>query len=928
MCNSPVEEQSLNFLHSLKHSKRRFVCRTSDCSRVPYTSLVSNLSLFFVAFYTGMFAYAFLCTFSELTNEHGTLLASTPSSTQSSAYSVDDNPRRKSPVSTPCDAEDTFRIASQRQTEPKGSPVDHERVEHLPKTPMFKHPDLLFDKDPEELTPTELHQLQTCQRFVKKRLQQDEYNDGMVALGRHGTLLWCRYCSTDLDAQDISRLKEHFCPKHDSRKKIFLSGVTADTETRALLQHPDSPIYVAPHLLDTYVVLLVFLRWVLACGIVQAQYDGLRALLAEVFNFKLCDLDQLRGLIPFVRFQEKMKAYNDISIGGDIAPMSIIFDGSTLHHETELFIARYITPDFRIRETLIDLRSLNKSQNMDTMQRLISDALNSIPNFNWSRLVAYVCDNVQTNISAVTNLMATMGRAVLAGCMSHMCDHVGDRLFAPELSYFKTLLIGITNSPTLMVVWQAGAKSVPPVPNNTRWWTEAPFYDYWLDRWSTLEAFIVANIATQSEHYAGLRIVFGNKSAWRFLRFQMCVVAEAARFFVLATYITEGSGLVIVHVAKYMDDIIAKISSFRLPETEDVIERLVDEEYADMLANKQLPRLPQQAESTSTTLPTSTSTMRANDSSQTIDQQLQRGLSVKDRLSNAEQSSATTPPSAFTSPPTHVLPSETIHQSTRKAEAVTVPTSAKASSAVNKKKGASTSKGQSNKGGKGSRYKADQIAQKAEQQSIGAHSADQSTTNAGTDLDEATAVKDEIRRKYYQLVDQVVLPALQYFVKTFCQDPDRARLLQHYRHAAILNPQVAAKCPNADALKEAVKKLECFPILTAPPEHRHLLTRMQAECGTYLQYCQAYPITWASHEDRTMQRAAEDEAILEWWRRWGKDIPNLAFAARAIFSIAPSSGAVERKFSLFKRLFQDKPRALTDMQEAALLLHNKFDDRK
>jgi len=147
-------------------------------------------------------------------------------------------------------------------------------------------------------------------------------------------------------------------------------------------------------------------------------------------------------------------------------------------------------------------------------------------------------------------------------------------------------------------------------------------------------------------------------------------------------------------------------------------------------------------------------------------------------------------------------------------------------------------------------------------------------------------------------------------------------LLDCYRLAAIFHPTKAAQ-HTKESLKEKVQQLKCFPIL----EKLGLLSSMQIHSDTYLEYCQASDkqVTFEALQDKTKQRAAEDEAVLGWWRRWGGFTESWALAARIIFSIAPSSAAVERKFSVFKRLFQEKSAALADMQEATLMVGNRFD---
>ena len=150
---------------------------------------------------------------------------------------------------------------------------------------------------------------------------------------------------------------------------------------------------------------------------------------------------------------------------------------------------------------------------------------------------------------------------------------------------------------------------------------------------------------------------------------------------------------------------------------------------------------------------------------------------------------------------------------------------------------------------------------------------------------------------------------------------ESSKLLECYQHATIFHPTTAAKS-NVDALKLVVQQLgESFPILKS----LGLLANMRSESVTYLTYAQQHAITWAANEDKTKQREAEDEEVLKWWRMWGGFFKSWALAARVIFSIAPSSAAVERMFSIFKRLFQDKATALADIQEAAMLVRNKFD---
>ena len=849
-----------------------------------------------------------------------------PSANQDSAYSFVTPTRPSTPsVTVSPDAQATFKAASQRQTEPGPSEFERDRAAHPPKEPIFNHPELLFDKNLSALTTDELDVLENCQKKVNKRLTTELYKDEFVAMGRHSTLLWCKYCKTDFDPRCSKRLDDHLGPVHFKMRVQHATSERDAFDIRALLQHPDCPIKPDAGLEDTYVILIVFLRWVLMYGVTQSQFDGLRQILIDWFDFTLCDLGQLRTLIPFIRFQETAKIRQDMTQGDAMTPFSVLFDGSTLHSETELIMARYVTPDFFIREPLIRLRSLDRSQNGDTTQKLLEEALTGSPFFMWSKLVAYICDNAQTNINAVKNqISSTKSAAILAGCFSHMCDHVGDRLVAVELKIFKTLLVGISQSPALMAVWLKIAHSQPVIPNNTRWWSEEDFYMYWLEMWPILEQFLEANIATSSEHYSALRILYNNKAAWRLLHLQMTFVAEASSLFVMATYITESRGLVVLHVAKYLDDIIDKIGAYELPMTEALIEKLIDEEYAERAL---LPNNLHQVSITPTTSSMFAPSMPEFLRPQSLDEAVQAVLSP--------QPISLTTTSHF---PSSSLPGTTptnLQQTTVNISAThdapSAPTATPSSNSTRNKKGSRTAAAtDSSTKSKGSRSKAAQISQAAQRQSNDRMLTSQPTPSTDSNSDNPQnpaheeAVKNMLRIKWHDYVASAVKPALQYFKASFCDDQQRKELLEMYRRAAIFHPNTAAQHATSVTLQHAVKKLECFPFLK---QEFGLLIKMERECTTYLKLCHDHPVTWPSCKDKTKQRAAEDEATLVWWRLWGGFVPTWCRAARAIFSIQPSSGAVERKFSIFKRLFKDKPRALADMQEAALMLHNDYSDR-
>jgi hypothetical protein len=134
-----------------------------------------------------------------------------------------------------------------------------------------------------------------------------------------------------------------------------------------------------------------------------------------------------------------------------------------------------------------------------------------------------------------------------------------------------------------------------------------------------------------------------------------------------------------------------------------------------------------------------------------------------------------------------------------------------------------------------------------------------------------------------------------------------------FRLVQVFDPVFAsAECVGAETVK-GLAALPCFENLDA------LIAGMIVEIPKYM----------ASASSLRLDRADVAEfskGVLQFWRSHATEMPHWAEAARIVFSMAPSSAACERVFSLLASMFDMNQRhTLMDFVEGSLMLN--YNDR-
>jgi len=763
---------------------------------------------------------------------------------------------------------------------PKPSKFAHPRVEHTPKRSHSgyllvdheEHPSSDEDAD-EEIDLHLYNRYQTLvdrmQNVVLKRLSDPEFaGHHLVAAGIDKTHLYCELCTANINPKKRSRVVSHLGDVHLAHLTDFNNRQQALKKTSDLMMSHDSPrpSSTGDALRDAHRVLV--LKWFLKGGVSKKQYEDALPLFENTV-FPLCHIDQLMSYEGFVRYEHRMRLRQ--LLGPDDGPQfSIIFDGTTLYSEVYLVIIRYVNVSFEINEPVVRLCSLARSQTGNNIAILLNSTMNNTYRLPWLNVVSFICDNVQANQKAVRQVISesTQDRAILAGCLAHMFDHVGEKIIAPELQRCKTLLVELADAPALMDVWTTVIhEKHPPVPNKTRWWTSYETYAFWLLHWPDLERFLDLKIKSTSACLANLRLMRQDATLWALIQVQMTYVVEASRCFVQATYITESDGLTILRVGQIVDDILDQVKDFPLKQTHQMVERMVSRKISPP-ANI----LETDHDTASTTTDLESETILIDQSSRSL---TQLAAGSKPDMSTAISKS----PSSKAAKPTPEY--------------------------VQTREKSSKSRIKSLR-----RAKNEEFASTSATNNVFLQSLIANAIQTPSDDD------SNIRQQWHTMIDNAVIPALQYFVKTFQEDQARFSLLTQYRSTVILHPSNMSKLSIEEA-QQATQRLVAFPFVTEAD-----ISAMAQECRIYLRLGQEFPIHFEPNPNLTKQRACEDLHILAWWRMHQAEIPRWAKVARAIFAIQPSSAKVERRFSTYKRIIKDKPAATEGLQEATMMLQD------
>jgi hypothetical protein len=173
------------------------------------------------------------------------------------------------------------------------------------------------------------------------------------------------------------------------------------------------------------------------------------------------------------------------------------------------------------------------------------------------------------------------------------------------------------------------------------------------------------------------------------------------------------------------------------------------------------------------------------------------------------------------------------------------------------------------------------------------------TPNVDVVLD-SISLNPEYRRQLLEYASSCIAPMFSYFKLgiTDAEAPLRP-FLNICKASRIFDP-------DKYVAMSAAARLEIEPLQALFPTE--MLAAMKEQAASYLHHSSEYTVASAG-------------GVLKWWANFGHNIPAWQDAALRLFSLAPSSAAVERVFSQLNSMFTDsQERAKSDLIEAALML--------
>ena len=195
--------------------------------------------------------------------------------------------------------------------------------------------------------------------------------------------------------------------------------------------------------------------------------------------------------------------------------------------------------------------------------------------------------------------------------------------------------------------------------------------------------------------------------------------------------------------------------------------------------------------------------------------------------------------------------------------------------------------------------------------------------------------KKQSKKQYYEeLRDKIPLKAIEYFNNNIVQG-DVGRNLQLFKFARLGNPafvKQVAQTEGKDVLLGLVQELLSIPQLSAYGE---LVDKLVAELPAYMHFAIENASNWSfvpfpqptnveevkccQHKDH----AKTGLAIMAWWKVYEKlGLPTWGALVNDLVTMAPSSAAVERLFSLFRNKFDKQMfNSKQDYIESSLMLH-------
>ena len=203
---------------------------------------------------------------------------------------------------------------------------------------------------------------------------------------------------------------------------------------------------------------------------VSQQMDSFRKIFEEN-AFSLSDSSHFRRLIaiPFISQDEMSKLKKYIS-GKNVA---IIYDGTIHVCEAFVIVLRYVDDDWVIKQRVCQSMLLAKSIVGEELVRqlitVVATELSIAPNM----VLAAMRDRASVNDVAMRTISIIYNQILDVGCLSHILDHVGERMKTPILDDFvKSWISLFALSPKSRLAWRTQTGLPTPTYSATRWWSK------------------------------------------------------------------------------------------------------------------------------------------------------------------------------------------------------------------------------------------------------------------------------------------------------------------------------------------------------------------------------------------------------------------------------------------------------------------------
>ena len=219
----------------------------------------------------------------------------------------------------------------------------------------------------------------------------------------------------------------------------------------------------------------------------------------------------------------------------------MIFDGTSHLGEALAIILRFVSPDWRIEQRLVQVQMLSKSLTGEEIARELISALSVNYSIRSANLLACMRDRASTNNVAVQTLKVVYPTMVDVGCFSHMIDHVGEKFDCPTLAEFTALWISLfSHSPKTKMLWRSRTGQSMTSYSKTRWWSKWDVIKQVLLSFGDVEPFLREHDGIGPALRPKLLALFDTPHTKSKLQIEMAATIDWGEPFVKACYVLEG----------------------------------------------------------------------------------------------------------------------------------------------------------------------------------------------------------------------------------------------------------------------------------------------------------------------------------------------------------------------------------------------------